>query len=152
MQLVHCKRSQFNDADDARGAEAEDWIYQHLLTYHEEEDFIWHNKFGRSMKIDFTIKGNPNRHLEVERKARNLWYFGVKYGFDFLAPKVHQFVEWDEEVAYVLVKGDGMVAVTASVVTIMLHGQPIRKKTKRGDWEWFYRVPTSRLRVKKLER
>lgn len=152
MRLKHCKRSRFVDADDAKGAEAEDWVYQHLLNYHSEDDVTWHNKYGRSMKVDFTIGKNPPINLEVERKARDLWHLGVRYGFDFLAPKVHQYVEWDRDVYYMLVKGDGLVAVSATVVTIMLYGQPIRKKTKRGEWEWFYRVPSSRLRVTKLEK
>ena len=151
-RLEHCTRSVFNDADDARGAETEDWIYSHLLCYHDKDDVIWHNQHGRSMKIDFTVLGIYYRNIEVERKARNLWHFGVQYGFDFLAPKVHQFVEWDEDVIYMLVKGDRTVLVCETVVAIMLYGEPIRKKTKRGMWEWFYRVPLHRLRVKVIER
>jgi hypothetical protein len=76
----------------------------------------------------------------------------IKYGFDFLAPKVHQYIEWDSTVFYMLVPSHHKSCVYATVVEIMLHGEPIRKKTTRGGWEWFYRVPTSKLRVIDFER
>jgi hypothetical protein len=135
-RLKHCKRSRFVDADDARGAEAEDWMYEHFLCFRHEDDVHWHNMYGRSYRIDFTLQ-RPFCHIEVERKAREWWWLGRKYGFDFLAPKVHQYIEWDDPVVYALVKGDGTVFVNQTVVAIMLYGQPI---------------PLSRLRVKKIER